>query len=146
MIIIKADKNHIDEIVSIESEESDYPAWGKKGFLKEFENNLSITYLAIIDGNAVGFINFRHIDDFIEINSVIVKKEYRKKGVGTKLLEKVINYATENKCVNIYLDVDEGNTAALNLYSKFGFEFMYKRKKYYPNFHDAVVMKKGIKE
>jgi ribosomal protein S18 acetylase RimI-like enzyme len=42
---------------------------------------------------------------------------------------------------NIMVEVNQINTPAINLYKKFGFQFVNNRKKYYENKYDALVMK-----
>lgn len=54
--------------------------------------------------------------------SIIVAKEFRSKGVGTLLLNNLLNMAKEQfKLEYLYLEVYEGNPA-INLYRKFGFK------------------------
>lgn len=48
---------------------------------------------------------------------IIVKRSHQKKGVGTRLMKKVLE--GEN---HVTLSVDLNNTAALRLYEKFGFK------------------------
>ena len=42
-----------------------------------------------------------------------------------------IEFSIDNKCINITLEVDESNEAAINLYKKYGFTIAAIRKKYY---------------
>ncbi len=51
-----------------------------------------------------------------------VLKEYWNKGVGTLLLNEVINYAKNNSFEFIDLQVRSDNLAAIHLYEKFGFQ------------------------
>ena len=50
-----------------------------------------------------------------------IKKEYCGKGLGRKLLEKLIQLATDLKYEKIWLDTLESLQAATNLYREYGF-------------------------
>lgn len=84
-----------------------------------------------IDDKNIGFVDFSFIYDRIEINYIYVEKSYRNKNIASKLMDKLIEFAIDNKCINITLEVDESNDAAINLYKKYGFTIATIRKKYY---------------
>ena len=84
-----------------------------------------------IDDKNIGFIDFSFIYDRIELNYIYVEKSYRNKNIASKLMDKLIEFAIDNKCINITLEVDESNDAAINLYKKYGFTIAKKKKKYY---------------
>ena len=106
-------------------------------FLKYF--NTKINYISefnkyliySIDDKNIGFIDFSFIYDRIELNYIYVEKSYRNKNIASKLMDKLIEFAIDNKCINITLEVDESNDAAINLYKKYGFTIATIRKKYY---------------
>ncbi len=55
------------------------------------------------------------------IGDMFVEEEFRRKGVGEKLLQAAINFAIEEKAVFVSLNTESDNYAARNLYEKFGF-------------------------
>lgn len=60
---------------------------------------------------------------------IAVKKEYRDRGIGTKLLKKAIDWAKGNEHVKrIELNVFETNKRAIHLYKKYGFVIEGKKK------------------
>jgi ribosomal protein S18 acetylase RimI-like enzyme len=77
-----------------------------------------------IVGLANCFINFSTFSakHFINIHDLIVKKQYRCKGIGQRLLETISKKAEELKCSKITLEVREDNQQAQNLYKKLGFD------------------------
>lgn len=79
--------------------------------------------------------------DNIDILSIYVEEKYRKKNIGSSLLEELINNNRYLK-QSIMLEVSTNNTPAINLYKKMGFQIINIRKKYYEN-GDAYVMKWG---
>ncbi|WP_067138993.1 GNAT family N-acetyltransferase [Oceanivirga salmonicida] len=73
--------------------------------------------------------------DVYEIFEIAVLPKYRKQGIATKLIEKLPN----NK--DIFLEVNEENIGAVNLYKKNGFKEISRRKAYYKD-KTAIIMKK----
>ena len=69
---------------------------------------------------------------FMIIEDVVVKKEYRKKGVGKKLFEKLDKIANENNCAYSFLVSGEKRKGAHKFYLKQGYNEPVKgfRKKY----------------
>ena len=55
------------------------------------------------------------------INNFCVDKNYRRKGYGTELLNKIINIAQREKKDHLILQVDNLNSSAKQLYYKMGF-------------------------
>jgi len=60
----------------------------------------------------------RHKSDF----GIGVSKEHWGKGIGSLLIEKVIDESKKNSISKITLTVSEKNTRAIKLYKKYGFE------------------------
>lgn len=60
----------------------------------------------------------RHKSDF----GIGVSKEHWGKGIGSLLIEKVIDESKKNSISKITLKVSEKNTRAIKLYEKYGFE------------------------
>lgn len=95
--------------------------------IKDIKNKKVIHILAFdknqIIGAAdvkVGYGAEKHVATF----GVMVKKEYRNKGIGTTLIKKALKDAVEkiNGLEIITLGVFGGNDKALHLYEKFGFK------------------------
>lgn len=57
----------------------------------------------------------------LSIDAMCVDKTCRHKGIGTKLLAFVKEYALKNDCTDLYLTVNEENTPGIKTYEKFGF-------------------------
>ena len=76
-------------------------------------------YVAVENGEAVGYIEMTTLDDENEPIQVLVKTECRGKGYGRALLQTAIENNFPRKMV---LEVDADNTTALNLYLSLGFQ------------------------
>jgi len=75
------------------------------------------------------------------IHSFYIDKGYRKKGVGKKLLQKVIDILKNDGFKEIELTVDPGNDAAGRLYKNFDFKKIGLRKSEYGLGVDRDLMK-----
>jgi ribosomal protein S18 acetylase RimI-like enzyme len=82
------------------------------------------------------FINFATftVKPFINIHDVIVTEAWRDKGVGRRMLEKVIEKAAEMDCSKVTLEVREDNLNARHLYQMLGFEDAEPRQYYWAKY------------
>lgn len=66
---------------------------------------------------------------------------YRKRGLGTKLMEYLFSYAVANGAVRIDLEVRSSNKEAIDFYLRNGFKKVGMRKNYYTHpKEDAILM------
>ena len=97
-----------------------------------------------VDGDhSIGYLEYSLIYDRMEIDNFYVEEEYRKKGIGTKLLSYLVSVAIEHRVINITLEVRQSNEIARNLYKKFGFREVALRKYYYGD-EDGILMEKNV--
>lgn len=115
------------ELANIEKECFSTP-WSEGAFKTAENTNF---YVYFVDNAAVGYVGIYTVLDEGYITNIAVKKDYRKNGIATKLLEELIN--TQKKLSFITLEVRKGNTAAINLYNKFNFKLEGERKSFYSN-------------
>ncbi len=79
-----------------------------------------------------------------EIYNIAVKREFQNRGIGNKLLDKLVLLTKENNCQSIWLEVRHSNTKAINFYQKNNFRQIYERKNFYSNpLENAIVMKRN---
>ena len=77
-----------------------------------------------------------------ELYRIAVLPEYRRRGLGRHLMEAFLDSCPKNTD-RIFLEVRSRNTAAMELYRKYGFKVIYVRKGYYGD-DDGVVMEAKI--
>ena len=131
----------VDRIAVIETECFPTP-WKAESFINELTTNKLATYYIIEESNTVAaYLGVWNIIDEGHITNVAVSPSYRGKGYGIALV-KHLKGASIEKGVNwLTLEVRVGNTPAINLYEKMGFERQGVRKKYYQdNGEDALIM------
>ncbi len=108
-------------------------------------DNPFLKTLVIEENNDIyGFITFSIIYDRIEIEMILVQEEYRRKKIGTQLMEYLDDYSLQNNIKNITLEVRETNIPAISLYQKHGYKKEAIRKNYYQN-ENGILMVKEVK-
>src|SRR5687768_484246 len=112
-------------------------------YLAELKNEgVSFFYLAH-DNNrrVVGFCSFWRLLDELHINNLAVVPEFRRLGVASALLGRVMDDAARFGIRRTMLEVRQSNAPARQLYEKFGFVVAGLRSKYYTNpVEDALVL------
>ena len=126
----------------IEDEDGYEKKWEKKEFYTFISNQDNIFILS--HPKPVGYLKARATKDEVEIISILIDKKFRKIGIGKSLLNKLLNIAFKKKIQNIFLEVSVENQIAINLYKKFNFIKVGKRKNYYfqdGRYIDADIMR-----
>ena len=109
---------------------------------KEEQNPFLGFFLSIEEDKIIAYLLYTEIYDRIEIEQFMVLDSFRNHGIGTQLLQKLIEYATDKQLQNITLEVREDNKSALHLYRKMGFQEVSKRKGYYQEIDGILMIKK----
>ncbi len=138
-------ESHIDDMLKIEKKCFPDEPWTRKMFESELENMISAFLVGVDEsGAAVCFGGMWLIADIAEITNIAVDPDHRRLGLGQKTLSLLCGICRERGVPQINLEVRDGNDAAIGLYEKFGFEPMGRRKKYYDNKFDAILMTKKL--
>ena len=89
-----------------------------------------------------GFILFEAnvVDSFAHLLKILVAPEYRGVKVGASLLREAIRILSEQKIQNFFLEVEEDNLIARGLYESMGFKVIHKKKHFYSNGANAIIM------
>ncbi|MEC9484732.1 MAG: ribosomal protein S18-alanine N-acetyltransferase [Candidatus Izemoplasma sp.] len=89
----------------------------------------------------IGYIGALVVGHQVDIINLYVEPDYRRQGVATQLFKTLLNSEKEISLTDITLDVKENNHVAISLYKKIGFSVIGKRKQYYQDGSNALVMK-----
>ena len=121
--------------------------WSKNQFIEAVEQYVSTVIEK--DGQVVGFCLLQPVLDEANLLLMAVDPQYQGQGLGYKLLNESLNLLKNNP-VQIFLEVRQSNTAAINLYEKSDFHQIDIRKNYYPNLdgtkEHAVIMVKACSD
>lgn len=121
---------------------SDFDNFWNLDILKdELKSNNSKFIVAKLENEIVGFAGAKFIIDEADIMNIAVKSSYRKQGIASLLLKNLIDICKNNNINSINLEVNEENFPAINLYKKYGFLEIGRRKKYYDKKFDAILMR-----
>lgn len=91
-----------------------------------------------------GMVLARVAMDESEILTLGVVPGARRLGLGTKLLRAAMTHAASLNALSMFLEVSEANAAAQALYTGLGFTEVGRRKRYYANGDDAMVMRAAL--
>ena len=81
----------------------------------------------------------------MHILDITVAKEMQSKGIGSLMLDRIIEINADRGIKYFFLEVRTSNLKAVNLYKKLGFKIFMLRKNYYEdNGEDALCMIKEL--
>lgn len=129
----------LDSLIMIDENIFNSGAYSKIDFV-EFIKRKDIykIFVFLEDKQICGYCILKYVLDEVELLKIAVKKEFRNRGIATKLFHFSLSKLVNPK--KIYLEVDCENSEAINLYKKLGFDVFNVRKNYYSNNHDAYEM------
>jgi ribosomal protein S18 acetylase RimI-like enzyme len=85
----------------------------------KLEGNWQAGTRILLDGQVIGWYHISQDMDFrYELDSFFLKKEWRNQGIGSALLQKILEECDDA----VYLYVFQKNRRAVHLYEKYGFE------------------------
>jgi ribosomal protein S18 acetylase RimI-like enzyme len=111
-----------------------YKNWGKEGDIgfaaidNKSNNIIGMAWVRLYDKEN---LPFGIIDIKTPALSIAIDKKYRSMGIGTQLMDELINSVKEQGFKGISLSVDNRNFA-VKLYKKVGFELYKENKEYNP--------------
>ncbi len=95
-----------------------------------------------VQGALVGMASARLLGDGAHVMRLAVDAEHRRRGIGALLLDGLIAWADEHGAP-LLLEVRDGNVAARSLYARAGFTVDGRRRRYYPDGEDALLLSRA---
>ena len=143
--IRKMSVKDVPQVFDIERESFNDSSWTIDAFYHEIEQNEFATYFVIeYDDKIIGYLGLWIVIDQAQITTVAITYQFRGFGLGQLLLEYVKNYASHT-CEVMSLEARIGNEIAQHVYKNLGFQYGGKRKNYYGEGEDAIVMWVNLK-
>ena len=137
----KLTKEDIPQVVLLE-EQFLGETLGSEMLENELENEFMCFLSAKDNKKVLGYIGAYVINGELEILNFVVDGLHQRTGIGTLLFNELLNRYPDAKTV--VLEVREQNEKGINFYKKNNFNVISKRKHYYKNGDDALVMMKEI--
>jgi len=142
VLVRAANKDDVDRMTQLDAICFSSP-WSHASFESELTTNPLAWYLIAEtpEGKMVGYAGLWAIEDEGHITNVAVHPDYRRKHLGSILVEQLIETTRGEGLKKYTLEVRVTNQAAISLYEKFGFREAGIRKGYYEdNNEDAMIM------
>jgi len=110
---------------------------------EEMLNNPAVIFIKAETGNTlIGYVSIEIILDEAQILNIAVAEAHRGCGIAKQLLNGALSQVAARGAGQVFLEVDEKNFPAINLYKTHGFKKISSRPKYYGE--DAAIIMKLI--
>lgn len=130
----------LGQVVTIEQQSFPQP-WTIEHFRDELHSPHAFPLVAVTSaGTLAGYLCPALILDEGEVLDVAVREEYRGRGIGRALVMAALRLFQERGAARVFLEVRVSNGAAITLYRSLGFRDSGRRKGYYENGEDALLM------
>lgn len=136
--VFRCDNSYLKDIIQLEQgfEKERYSC---KMIEDSLNDNNVIYFILKVDDKVCGYLSASTVLDECELLKIIIDEKYRHMGLGSKLLDNLIEYLQKNDYRKIFLEVRADNLNAKLFYKKNGFEMINQRKKYYKDGVDADI-------
>ena len=116
--------------------------WTERSFHFEVTSNpASRCWVAESGGALAGVVVAWLLVDEVHIATIATHPDFRRQGIAQALLAHVLKLGAEEGAISSFLEVRESNSAAQELYRKFGYEETGRRLRYYKdNGENAILM------
>jgi ribosomal-protein-alanine N-acetyltransferase len=134
----------LDEVAAVEKLAYDFP-WTRGNFQDSLRNGYFGVCLRHVTGALLGYCVLMPVVDEMHLLNLCVAPQAQGLGAGLALLREAVRIARHERLDGMLLEVRPSNPRAINLYERFGFTAIGRRKNYYPARHrlreDAIVMR-----
>ena len=129
------DSNHFNNLIFNEGKNYENflnMGWSSNQIINQFNKDTNLSFGAFYNESLVSFIignlfNIEKIAEY-EILLIYVIEHFRKKGLGTQLINKIKE--NNNHLKKIYIEVSKNNSEGIAFYTKMKFKTIYTRKNY----------------
>ncbi|MDR5854306.1 ribosomal protein S18-alanine N-acetyltransferase [Caballeronia sp. LZ062] len=139
----------LDEVAAVEKLAYEFP-WSRGNFQDSLRNGYYGVCLRHVTGTLIGYCVLMPVVDEMHLLNLCVAPSAQRAGAGLTLLREAVRVARAEKLEGMLLEVRPSNPRAIQLYERFGFTAIGRRKNYYPARHrsreDAIVMRLSFKE
>lgn len=123
------------DAVAVVEEKCFATPWSRESFWRDASSSDAYYLLAIDEelNRVVGYVGCWILAYEGSITNVAIDPEYRRQGIGRKMLLKLIEIVKEKGVTALTLEVRVSNEPAIKLYEGLGFSSVGQRPKYYTN-------------
>ena len=146
-VLEDASSKDSDRLYEIEKECFNEEAFTKEQISQLLDDYNTVSLIARVQNEIAGFvIGMIHIERSAlrgHVLTIDVGSVYRRKGIGTLLMDEIESIFRKKGVKALFLEVREDNTSAINLYLKLGYKIMGKLDNYYGKIH-GIYLKKNL--
>jgi [ribosomal protein S18]-alanine N-acetyltransferase len=130
----------LEQVIAIDQVSFSLP-WPARSFQFELTDNpASRCWVADQNGRIIGMLVAWLIVDEIHIATIATHPDFRRQGIGGKLLLHTLKSAKEEGAVTSLLEVRENNDIALEMYRRFGYLESGRREGYYKDNNETAIL------
>lgn len=138
-IIRPMGRDDLEQVLAVENHCYAFP-WSAELFLRELVNPLATVDLLWMGSDLAGYLCSWLVAGELQILNVATSPAFRRRGVAATLLRHAFARSRKLGCERAFLEVRVSNSGAIALYGTFGFNPVSRRKRYYADGEDALVM------
>ena len=128
----------LPQVIAIERRSFPTP-WSLAMFVLELSKPSGICLAAEHEGELIGYLVCARYEDVWHLMNVAIHPDHRRRGIARRLIERLFEETGPQG--RITLEVRISNTAAIEMYERFGFRHAGRRRRYYhDNGEDALIM------
>lgn len=131
----------LPEVLEIEGQCQPDP-WSEAMFHGELNNPCATVEVCVLEGAVVGFLCSWLVQGELSILNLATAPQRQRRGIAARLLQGCLDRAAQAGLERAWLEVRAGNAGAIALYRRFGFVEAGRRKKYYADGEDALVLQR----
>lgn len=144
MILRPATAGDIPVLTALEAALFGDDAWSDASVRGELGGPGRHAVVAVEGVEVVGYAVTMRGGDLADLQRIAVHRDHQRKGIARALLEEVLRQAHGDGADRVLLEVSAVNAAALAFYAAAGFVEIDRRRRYYRDGSDAVVMRRSL--
>jgi ribosomal-protein-alanine acetyltransferase len=133
-----------DALAALEREAFGADAWSREQVADEMTGATRHVAVAETDDEIVGYAAISVAGDVGDLTRIVVAGAHRRTGVASKLLAMLHEAARQAGAERILLEVAAANAAACELYRAHGYVEIARRRGYYADGDDALVLARAV--
>lgn len=127
-------------VVEIDTAAGILSPWSPNAYARELLKQTTYCWVAEVEGRLAGSLTMWEVVGDAEIANVAVHPDFWRQGIARALMQTALDKVAELGFERVMLEVRASNEAAKSLYRAFGFVEDGRRRAYYVNGEDAILM------
>ncbi len=143
MNLVRMCADDVGEVLAIEETVFPYP-WSRGNFLDSLVSGYDCWVLRDAANSVSGYMLLMLILDEAHLLNIAVRRDWQGQGAGRVLMDQAVSIARSKAAVRLLLEVRPSNIRAIDIYQRYGYAEIGRRKNYYPapgnSREDAILM------